>query len=232
MMISLLISMLLWILKQGAPNQIAERNRLKTDAQRAFAARDYALAAQLYRQLTESALIPEPTVLFNQAQAYFALNDTLHARALYTRLARSDEPGMAATALAQLGVLTCRSGDSTQALTYFEQAIRIVPTYEMARFNYELLRKLNPNTNTPPSAVSPQTASQRSTFSRSQPSSSAPTVLTEKRTDLLKRLERYQLNEQKARMLLDAMRAEEIQYIQQRRFGASVSQENPMKQTW
>lgn len=231
-MISLLISILLWMLQQGAPNRIAERNRLKADAGRAFAARDYARAAGMYRQLAESALLPEPGVLFNQAQACFALNDTLCARALYERLARIDDPALAATALSQLGVLACRGGDSTLALARFEQALRVLPSHEPARYNYELIRKLRPLPDAPRRAVAQKTAGRQAEPTRPRPSRPTPTVPTEKRQDVLKKLERYQLTEQKARMLLDAMRAEEIQYIQQRRHGGSAGEEPAMKQTW
>jgi len=231
-MTSLLISILLWVLQQGAPNRIAERNRLKADAGRAFAVGDYALAARLYQRLAESALIPEPGVLFNQAQAYFALNDTPRARTLYERLARLEDPAMAATSLTQLGVLACRGGDSALALLRFERALWVLPRHESARFNYELLRKLRPLPVASPRPDAQKTAGQRPEPPRFQPGSPTPPVPTEKREDVLKKLERYQLTEQKARMLLDAMRAEEIQYIQQRRLGDRASAESALSQTW
>lgn len=227
---SLLISLLLWLLQQGAPNRIAERNRLEQEAERAFGSREYALAASLYRQLAETALLPEPAVLFNQAQAYFAANDTLRARALYLRLTQASEPGMAASALAQLGVLACRSGDSALALDYFRRAVRLVPEHPSAAYNFELLSKLRPGSRSarprPEAAktASPPKAPQPPAGGRVQPSS--------RREDVLSRLNRYNLSPEKARMLLDAMRAEEIQYIQQRRHPDEPGAERNVQPTW
>lgn len=231
-MTSLLISFILWLFKQGAPNQIAERNRLKLDAERAFISRDYALAATFYRRLTESALIPEPMVLFNQAQAHFVLNDTLRARALYSRLTRVSDLNMAASALVQLGVLACRTGDSTQAIAYFERALRILPSHQPARYNFELLRKIqSPAGTSRRHPLAQKAGTPQPETPRPQPSSSARALPTDKREDVLKKLERYELTEQKARMLLDAMRTEEIQYIQQRRRNGPAGEAN-LKQTW
>ena len=228
-MTSLLISIVLWILRQGAPNQIAERNRLKIEAGRAFAEGDYALAASLYRRLSQSALLPESAVLFNEAQACFALNDTSRARALYIRLTRVDDVRTAASALSQLGVLACRSGDSTLALVYFERALRTLSTHESARYNYELLRKILPSDASPRQRVVGNATRRRP--ESAQPSASTTALPTQRRRDVLKKLEGHQLTEQKARMLLDAMRAEEIQYIQQRRYGAPPEAESK-QQTW
>lgn len=230
-MTSLLISIIFWILQQGAPNQISERNRLKADAERAFASRNYALAASLYQRLAQSALLPESAVLFNEAQSRYALNDTLRARKLYSRLTRADEPVTAATALSQLGVLTCRSGDSARALGYFELALRILPTYEPARYNYELLCKSQPHRTKLRPAVVRLSAERRPEPPRPQ-LSSRTALPSEKRDDVLEKLEHHQLTEQKARMLLDAMRAEEIQYIQQRRPSRRSNEKSQLKETW
>lgn len=232
-MISLLVSLMLWILQQGPPDQITARNRLKQQAEAAFLARDYALAAALYRRLTETALLTEPALLFNQAQAYFALNDTLRARELYTRLVRVDDPRMAATALSQLGVLAGWNRDTTLALSYFTRALRLLPSYEPARYNYELLRKLQPTPRKEAArqpgaaaeAARPQSPPAPHLRATTQPTPSA------RREDVLKKLERYNLTAEKAQMLLDAMRAGELDYIRQRRLG-TAQEETTSKQTW
>lgn len=230
-MTSVLISLLLWILEQGAPNRIAERNRLKQEAERAFIARNYALAATLYRRLAESTLFPEPAVLFNQAQASFALNDTALARAQYARLTRTANPDMAASALSQLGVLACRAGDTAQALNCYRQALRVVSTHANAQYNFELLSKTwspsRPNRTDP---VAPKTTVTRT--SAPKPLATSRALRSDRREDVLKKLGRYDLSPEKAQMLLDAMRAEEIQYIQQRRRTGASADESGMKQTW
>lgn len=230
-MTSVLISFLLWILQQGAPNRIAERNRLKQEAERAYVIRDFSLAATLYRRLAESALIPEPAVLFNQAQASFVLNDTLRARTLYARLTRISDPATAAAALSQLGVLACRAGDTTQALDYFQRALRVAPAHATSRYNFELLSKTRssarPNR---PEPGTPKTAEARANAPKSP---IAPRALrSDRREDVLKKLGRHDLSPEKAQMLLDAMRAEEIQYIQQRRRTGAPGDESGMTQTW
>lgn len=222
-MTSLIISIVLWLIGQGSPNRIAERNRLKQQAQQAFMERDFVRSAALYRRLSESAIIPESGVLFNLAQAYFALGNVPLARVQYERLSRTSDQGVAAASLSQLGVLACHSGDSTAALTFFRRALEVSPGYEAARYNYELLRKIRPAAVPPPSRPSPKAST------TPPPSVSAQALPTETREDFLNRLRRYDLSEEKARMLLDAMRASEIQYIQQRSHrGEGIE----MKQTW
>lgn len=226
---SLLISLLLWLLQQGAPNRIAERNRLKQEADRTFGNHEYALAASLYRQLAETALLPEPAVLFNQAQAYFAASDTLRARPLYLRLTEASDPGMAASALTQLGVLACQSGDSALALEYFRRAVRLVPDHTGAAYNFELLSKMRP----PPRPPRPRPeAAKTASPPPPQPRTGGQVQASTRRDDLLSRLNRYNLSPEKARMLLDAMRAEEIQYIQQRRRSAEPGDERRAQPTW
>jgi tetratricopeptide (TPR) repeat protein len=234
-MTSLLISLIVWMLSQGAPNRIAERNQLKAEAERAFRQRKYAVAAALYRRLAESALIPEPAVLFNQAHAFFALGDTAQARRQYARLARVGDKPMAAAALSQLGVLACQSRDSLAALAYFRQALRVLPTYETARYNYELVRKsMPPEAAKPPRPprASPQPSPAQHHPPAPQPQAGRDVLPSEKRQDVLRKLSRYNLTAEKAQMLLDAMRAEEAQYIQQRRRSAPVEEREGMKQTW
>ncbi len=223
-MTSLIISIVLWLISQGSPDRIAERNRLKQQAEQAFLERDFARAAAFYRQLSESAIIPESGVLFNLAQAYFSLGNNQLARVQYQRLARTPDPAMAAAALSQLGVLACQSGDSTAALTFFRRSLEVSPGYETARYNYELLRKIRPVVVPPPPSRKAPKAS-----STPPPPVSGQSLPTETRQDFLNRLRRYDLSEEKARMLLDAMRASEIQYLQQRSHrGEGVE----MKQTW
>ncbi len=233
-MTSLLISLVVWVLSQGAPNRISERNRLKMEAERAFGERRYATAAALYQHLAESAWIPEPAVLFDQAQACFVLGDTARARQQYNRLVRTPDKPMAAAALSQLGVLACRRGDSTEALTYFRQALEVLPSYELARYNYELVRKTMPPTPSKKPRLAP--APGQSEPTRNQPPSPQPSrenraLASEKREDFLRKLRQYDLTQEKARMLLDAMRAEEIQYIQQRS-RATGDTGIEMTQTW
>ena len=229
-MTSFLISMILWVLTQGSPRRIAERNQTKLLAERAFAQRDYAAAAALYRQLMASKLVPEPGVLFNLAHAYFALGDTARARRQYARLTRNDNPGIAAVSLSQLGVLTCRSGDSTTAMRYFRRALEVSPDYEPARYNYELLSHFQPRppssplgtANSPPVKKAPLPPS-------TVPGTPQEVVASNQRVDFLKKLSQYDLTEEKARMILEVMRSGEIQYIQQRTH--SVGKPD-MKQTW
>ncbi|MCY7349206.1 MAG: tetratricopeptide repeat protein [Cytophagaceae bacterium] len=227
-MTSLLISIILWVLSQGSPNQIAERNRIKLEAERAFARRDYALSAVLYRQLTETKLVPEPGALFNLAHAYFALGDTARARKQYARLARIRQPEIAAVALSQLGVLTCRRGDSTGALAYFRRALEVLPGYEPARYNYELLVKHQSTPTMPRTSTAPppkKSAASPVDIPRNPPVS----IASDQRVDFLEKLRQYDLTEEKARMILEVMRSGEIQYIQQRTHTAGGIQ---MKQTW
>jgi hypothetical protein len=139
----------------------------------------------------------------------------LSARRKYAQLVSLKEPLLASTTYSQLGIIFCYEKDTSRALSLFKEALILKPDNDVARFNYELLKRLyhpknnqkqntpNPKNNqlTPP----PQTKEEK-----------AEVAKDDSQKELLKTLNNYGLTPEKAKTILDGMKNSEIQYIQQK----------------
>lgn len=201
----------IWLTTLGWPNQIIQRNQAKTIAETAYRQQDYDQAVAYYEYLERTQLVPEPDVILNLAHAAFAKKDTALAISQYRRLARVSDAGIASTALNQLGVLLCFSGDTLQSESQFQEALVRNPDNDQARFNYELVRRHH---KTPP-AGSPPPEPPRSSETPPPPSQSAEVKVSTRKEQILKSLNQFNLTEEQATRLLEASRNQEIQYIQQ-----------------
>jgi tetratricopeptide (TPR) repeat protein len=123
------------------PAKIGKINSLKAEAKDAYLKGDFKKAVQKYRYLVDSLQVQEDEVLFNLANAYFNLNDTVNAESNYQSVTRTSKLPLRSKAQQQLGVLKNRQGKFEEALTHFKEAIKSDPTNEDARYNYELLKK-------------------------------------------------------------------------------------------
>jgi tetratricopeptide (TPR) repeat protein len=123
------------------PAKIGKINSLKAEAKDAYLKGDFKKAIQKYRYLVDSLQVQEDEVLFNLANAYFNLNDTVNAERNYQSITRSSKLPLRSKAQQQLGVLKNRQGKFEEALTHFKEAIKSDPSNEDARYNYELLKK-------------------------------------------------------------------------------------------
>jgi tetratricopeptide (TPR) repeat protein len=219
-MASLLFHLVFWLINQGSPRQIPERNQAKREAEQAYRQGQYRMARQRYEALTQGSIFPEVGVLLNLAHASFLVGDTAAARRYYARLFRSSDARLASTAWAQAALLDVRSGDTARALQQLRQALTLNPDNEPARYNYEFLRyRFRPRAQTPPAPKPPAPTN------ASPPPGRQDVLRSEQRRQTLTRLRRYNLTEAQAQQILDALNANEAQFIQQRRRPASGTAE-------
>ncbi|MDX2061749.1 MAG: hypothetical protein SFY70_01675 [Bacteroidia bacterium] len=124
-------------------------------AAEAFRSGEYALALGLYRQLLDELPDQRPAVEFNLAQCLFALDSADAAEAYFSRL-KPLLQGHAALALrTNLALLADRKGRTAEALVLLEEALRVEPNYETARYNYELIKRRQQEPPPPPSSPPP-----------------------------------------------------------------------------
>lgn len=136
-------------------------------------------------------------------------------------------------------MIACQKGDSANALAMFKKALIVKPENDLARFNYELLKKkYNQNDNQTNSAPdksennreqhkkSPEKPEQEQSEHRNK----QEVLKNDVQRDMLKTLKDYNLTPEKARMILDAMKNSEVQYIQQRQ--KTVNKGTDIKQKW
>lgn len=123
------------------PSKIGKINSLKSEAKDAYLKGDFKKAIEKYRYLVDSLHVQEDEVLFNLANAYFNVNDTVNAVNNYQSVTRTGKLPLRSKAQQQLGVLANRQGKFEEALTHFKEALKSDPTNEDARYNYELVKK-------------------------------------------------------------------------------------------
>ncbi len=131
-------------------SSIAEVNRYKEEAAKAYLSSDYQTSAKKYRYLVDTLEVKEDPVILNLAHSYYHLNDTSNAMRYYGSLVESKNKKIKSAAYQQLGVIEYKSKNYQLALGHLKNALKANPENENARYNYELLKRLmqeNPEMN-------------------------------------------------------------------------------------
>lgn len=132
------ISMLAW---QTDPMKISKINAVKKEARNAFQSGDYAKAIERFNFLRDSMQVNDDEVLLNLANAQYLSKDTANAMTHYQSLTQSTDGKIASRAHQQLGIIANRQGKADMSLSHFKQSLREDPMNEMARYNYEMVKK-------------------------------------------------------------------------------------------
>lgn len=192
------------------------------EAQEAYKQADFNKAVEGYRNISNNSLFTEPSARLNLAHTYFQLTQLQNAKRYYKRLAVVDNPWIASRAYSQLGVIEAIDKDTLEALRYFKEGLRKNPDNQIARFNYEYLKKRFSGNDdiTPPKNI-PQKKEQ-SAQNAPAPKVGQEVLKTEEKKELLTRLQNIKMSEAQAMMILDALKASEIQYLQQQKHRSST----------
>ncbi|NJL14545.1 MAG: hypothetical protein HC913_17115 [Microscillaceae bacterium] len=210
---------------------IATLNHTQRQAQRAFQAKKYAQALRQYEYLVEELHLEQGPVLLNLAHCYFVQKKADRAHYYYQKALLKTTPKWQSIILTQLGYLAILNREFTQARQHFQQALLSNSANETARYNLELLLKQIKagliDVPLPPQAgaglVNNATAAARKSQSMTEPQESGSNPRTFDRKEEAEanlrlqpqKLEEIKLNREKAEAILDALRNQEIQYIQQ-----------------
>ena len=185
------------------------------EAQKAYLNGNFLEASLQYQILAKQSFFTPPEVTLNLANSLFEVNDKLGARKNYAQLVSLKEPLLASTTYSQLGIIFCSEKDTARALALFKEALILKPDNEIARFNYELLkRQYHPKENKVqkvPNPLKNQQIPQQQTQEEQK-----EIAENNSQKELLKTLKNYGLTPEKAKMILDGMKNSEIQYIQQK----------------
>jgi Ca-activated chloride channel homolog len=227
----------LWLLFSSKieVTKITRANRLITEAEESFKNGQYVLALVKYRYLTNSMQIRDSRVLLNLAHCYFLNNDHYQAQKYYGQLQASSSTSISSVAFQQLGVIAFENKAYKQALDYFRQSLSADPGNESSRYNYELVARLLPaggktgeekkQDNKPEEEQAPPPPEHENQIGQSgaqaDNSKGGQDTQTQQQQEIERKLRQINLSEEKAKMILDAMKNSEIQYIQQRRKQAS-----------
>lgn len=168
-----------------------------------------------YQLLAKQTFFTPPEVTLNLANSLFEENNIAASRKKYAQLVSLKEPLLASTTYSQLGIIFCNEKDTVRALSLFKEALILKPDNEIARFNYELLKRQYH----PQKAETQKTPKPKNNQQIPPPKTQEEKVETAKndsQKELLKTLKNYGLTPEKAKTILDGMKNSEIQYIQQR----------------
>jgi tetratricopeptide (TPR) repeat protein len=200
------------------------------EAQKAFLKGDYNEASLQYQLLAKQSFFTPSEVTLNYAHSLFELKDTLAARKKYAQLVSLKEPNLASTTYSQLGIIFCYEKDTVRALALFKEALILKPDNEIARYNYELLKKQYHAKKNQQESKS-QTNNKQPSPPPSQQQQNAEVANDNSQKELLKTLKNYGLTLEKAKTILDGMKNDEIQYIQKRN-NLVKSRESRITQNW
>ncbi|GAB3513970.1 tetratricopeptide repeat protein [Emticicia fontis] len=185
---------------------VSERNRLKIEAGTAFMNKNYALARDKYQNLADISFNLEPEARLNMAHSYFFTKDTTRALLEYKRLLRVSDEQIFTGALIQIGVINAMQKDSMTAMQLFKEALQKNPDNLTARYNYELLKKRLPDNNPPPPSQSQVETPENSETQQSN-----------EKKDELQSTNPEKMSREKALLILEAMKSNELQYTPRRK---------------
>jgi Ca-activated chloride channel homolog len=215
---------------------ITDINRIQKDAQDLFQKKDYLLATYQYQDLMENYGVADLAVPLNTAHAYFYLKDAEKSAFYYHQLTENKlvPAHYQSIAFNQLAYIAFMDNNQELALTLLKQAIFKNPQNHEARYNFELLKKIahknpknaqssdNPVVN--PSIDSTQTKKlQQQTPDKNGLEKAKQHDLNAEKEEKNQfnlnlqpeKLKDLKINSEKADAILDALRNQEIQYIQQ-----------------
>lgn len=207
-----LIIAVAWLPDWNTISRSGEIRRFKEQASEAFRKGKYDEALVFYRHLYDKLNIGEEEVMVNLAHCYFMQRNNKQATALYQIACRSPKPAVRSLAWQQLGVLAYRTRRYDWAGMCFKNALKSNPANDDARYNYELVRKMASQNRSKPTEPPPPPTE--------PPPPPEPDARDSTRTDNEPSPEQYgemNLSEERAEMLLEAMKDTEKQYIRQQK---------------
>lgn len=135
---------------------IYRSNKAITKADKAYKDQDFQTSVNEYFYLTDVLKETDPKIQLDMAQSYFRQQDTL-ALAHYAKLVRSENAVVRSIANNQLGILKATQMGNIQgkpssqekqkdymeqAINHFADAMRAHASNDIARYNYELLKRI------------------------------------------------------------------------------------------
>ncbi|KAA5540803.1 tetratricopeptide repeat protein [Adhaeribacter rhizoryzae] len=110
-------------------------------AQEYYLQQAYEQAEQQYNYLRNSLNVKDAGLLLNLAHATYLAGNLEKAQKYYHQLRNNPDADLQGAALNQLGILAYEDNNPEKALYFFRQAIIKNPRNEIARYNYELVKK-------------------------------------------------------------------------------------------
>lgn len=219
---------------------LAGQPQLLEHGRQAMAAGDYMEAINLYQQAVSHYGSMRGELYFNIAQAYLFLDQQDSAMVYYQKSLRRLPAVTTADVHNNTGCYLTVQGKYPEALAAFKKALTLDPEHFSARYNYELLLNKFRVTPPPPPDQNEDSGQEDSQQQRSP---------SERERNLQRLLHKWlppsgndefnaplvrddSLTMEEALRLLDAMRQNELQYLQQLKKGAIKPVDRDKKPAW
>lgn len=240
----LLYYFFLWI---NPLTYVSEVNHLKNEGKKAYKNNDFTLAVYCYSRLEEDFKLRNENIYLNLAHSYFNNRDAEKSSRQYIKVIQSDFPTLShSIAYNQLGCIAFYEQDLQGALDYFKNALTLNRQNEAIRYNYELTKKwmfrlgLKPNKEKRNKKDNKSGSKEKETKSDEEKSGMETTKKVGKGEEQKKeepviqpkKLEAIKLTREKAENILNALKNQEIQYLQQARKNKIQPSNHTQKPDW
>lgn len=199
-------------------SEVAKNNYTKKEVTKLFYEKKYSLMEINLQKLNE-VVENEPEIAGNLGLAYFQQKKYKEAKNIYIKLTNSNNIQVALEAEFHLGLINTFEGDSLNAITNFERALRKDYKYNLARYNLTLLKKLyRPKMD----KTNSKQNQNKIEIENSKVNQGVLDQLSE-REQILARLNKINLTESQIKNIFETLNNTETKYIQQRKVKTSSS---------
>lgn len=193
-------------------------------AKQAYDQKEFRKAARLYEGAGNHWPGVKNFAQWNAAVSWLQADSLDVSMALLATLSRSTDPEIRSRALTNRAVFLARENKIAEALDMLRQALREFPENDLARYNYEVLRKPLPPP--PPPPPDPEQENRQQKQQQNNPHKPKPTEQNGNRS------ENPVLTQQEAERALSEMAKKEEQLLQQLRKKVKGKPERDGKPSW
>lgn len=214
---SALLLSLLFIFSSG--------NELSDTARAAFENKEYKRAAGLFKSCAEKWPELKEQALYNEATSWMLADSADKAQNLYGLMGKYSSSEIRSRAGNNRAVILSQQQKIQEALELLKQSLRDYPENELARYNYELLKKRIQNP-PPPPEPEPEQEHQKQQQNTPSPKKPKPTEQNGNQS------EAPQISKDQAERVLEGMKQNEQKFIQQLRKSVKSKPERDGTPDW
>jgi Ca-activated chloride channel family protein len=209
-------------------HSIARINKLSQEAEQAYQNKSYEQAYLLYSKLTDTLRYSTSSIHLNKALSAFMAGKWKESQTAYQQVLKGKDKKHKSIAYQQLGLLSLKDNKKEEALEQFKNALLNDPRNEQARYDYELALKQKQQQQKQDKSSKQdkkedkkeeqkkEQQQQKEEQKEQEQQASEQENEEEKQSQARKeQFEKIKISEEKAKMLLEAMKNNEKQYLQQ-----------------
>jgi len=222
-------------------NNISKINEIKKEAKRNFSEKKYDQAIDKYKYLIDSMNLNDDNVMLNLSHSYLLNGDTLNAIDGYNSLTESKKGNIKSIAYQQLGVISDKYQKLKESSELFKNSIKSNPKNIESKYNYELVMKKikeqenkeqenkenkeqenkenkeqeNKENKEQENKEQENQTQQNQTQQNQTQQNQTQQNQTQQNQTIEEKLKEINISKEKAEMILEALKNNEIQYLQQ-----------------